>query len=166
MSNVIDWSDIKKGVEAELGEQNRGWVRIVTRWLEKVKTRCDEKNLSYPDVYQIKQKFAQLRLYYRDPNKDGYIESYIAAAHTEADASCERCGNSCQPQVIGGWSTNLCCWCAHQLAEDRKQEAAFNQGTGTDDGHLQCMSCGYIGQIAWTASGYRCPACVARGLGG
>jgi hypothetical protein len=165
MSNVIDWSDIKKSVEAELGGQNRGWVRIVTRWLEKVKMRCDEKELSYPDVFQIKQKFAQLRLYYRDLNKDGCIQSYIAAAHTEADASCERCGNSCQPQTIGGWSSNLCCWCAHQLAEERGQKPIFNKGTGPEDGHLQCVSCGYIGQIAWKATGYRCPACVSKGLG-
>lgn len=165
MHNVIDWQNIEYCVAEEIGKDRRGWIRILTLALEQVREHCVEEGVPLPEVWEIKQKLRELRVRYSDPAEDQMIKIYVDQAVTKANAACEHCGNACQPQNLGGSRRNLCCWCAHQLAEDRNQKPVFNQGVDADDGHLQCVSCGYVGQIAWTASGYRCPACVARGLG-
>lgn len=165
MTDVFDWKNTEDSVAEELGKECRGWIRLVAHALEQVRDHCHENGVSLPEVRQIKQKFGELRIYYSDPSQDQMIRIYVDHAITKANASCEHCGNACQPQKLGGWWRNLCCWCVHKLAEDRKQKLIFNRESGPDDGHLQCLSCGYIGQIAWGATGYRCPACVSKGLG-
>ena len=166
MHDIIDWDEIETSVKKALGPDNKGWVRIVTHALEKVKERCDEKEIAHPKIGQIKEKLGDLRIYYSEPTKDMYVRAFMEDARIAANSFCERCGNICRPQNLGGWIRCLCCFCAHQVAEDRGyKKPEFNQFRPPEDGHLQCTNCGYVGQIAWTASGHRCPACVSKGWG-
>lgn len=159
---VIDWNDIRTGVAGQLGHERVGWVRIVSSCLEDVKTYAEDTNLACPDIWEIKEQFAELRIRYDCEGADDYQNGLIDAAIELANASCERCGNACCRQYWHSWAVKMCCWCLHQLAEDKGERLVLNQ---LDERHpLWCKSCGYLGQIAWTASGKRCPACVSRGL--
>ncbi len=126
MFDQFDWENIKSSVESELGQKCRGWNRIVTHALEQVRDYCHENDIHLTEVSQIKEKFGELRIYYSDPSEDQMIQIYVGQAITKANVSCEHCGNACQTQRPGGCWRNLCCWCAHKLAEDRKQKPAFN----------------------------------------
>lgn len=163
--NLIDWSIIERSVIRSLGASNKGWIRCVTYGLEKVKERCDEIEIDYPEIWDIKQKMGGLRIYYSEPTKDMIVSAFISDAIKTANRSCEICGNACEPQNLGGWIRCVCCWCAHEEAKKREMKPLFNQHRQPEDGHLVCSHCNYIGQIAWAASGYRCPACVSQGLG-
>ncbi|KUJ77799.1 hypothetical protein [Ruegeria profundi] len=164
MPNTFDYDDIRASVEKCLGKDNLGWVRITTECFEAIKKHCDQRDENYPRVAQIKQKFGSLRVYIDGAQEGTFIESRLQKAVQEAGMSCERCGNVSTPQVIGFWHTNLCCWHAHEAAAKRMQtfpKVGLNPRAKRNA--LQCRSCGYIGQIAWGASGHRCPACVAKG---
>lgn len=161
-SPVIDWDDIRTGVVDQLGHENVGWVRIVTNCLEDVKTYADDNNIACPEIWKIKERFAELRICYDCEGADDHQNDLIEAAVKLANASCQRCGNACHRQSWHAWAVKMCCWCLHRIAEERGERLSLNR---LDEGHpLQCKFCGYLGQIAWTASGKRCPACVSRGL--
>ncbi|WP_282022469.1 hypothetical protein [Ruegeria faecimaris] len=162
--SVIDWGDIHNSVVSELGKECQGWIRIVEEALERVKKRAIEQKRPAPEVHQIKQKFGELRIYYSRANTDGYQDSDIVAAITEANRCCQWCGNSCRTQIIDAWIVNMCCWCMHRMADNTgKSKPKFNTQHLPDD-PLRCQSCGYVGQIAWKATGHRCPCCVSKGL--
>lgn len=161
--SVIDYDNIRQSIEHELGIGSRGWTRIVEDALKSVKQRGDETNAPCPSIYQIKEKFGELRIYYDHAAADEFQKTQIAAAISEANRCCERCGNASRLQMIGSWATNLCCWCAHErFTSHSKKHPRFNASVLLDD-PLRCQTCGYVGQIAWKASGHRCPACVSKG---
>ena len=161
--SVIDYDNIRKSIENELGTGSRGWTRILETAFTLVKARAEKKSLHCPDVCQIKEKFGELRVYYDHTTADDYQKTYIAAALEEAKHSCECCGNATRPQMVGNWVVILCCWCAHdRLASNGQNAPRFNARVLLDD-PLRCHRCGFVGQVAWKTSGHRCPACVAKG---
>ncbi|WP_226689763.1 hypothetical protein [Ruegeria arenilitoris] len=164
MTDTFDYDDIRGSVEKHLGKDNLGWVRIVTECFEAIKKHCDQREESYLTVGQIKQKFGSLRIYLDGVQEDTFIQLRLQQAVQEAEMSCERCGNASTTQVIAAWHVNLCCWHAHEAATERMETfPTVRLNTRAKRDVLQCRSCGYVGQIAWGASGHRCPACVAKG---
>lgn len=159
----FDWMNIRASVLNEIGRGNQAWARIVEDALVLVKEQADESSKNYPSIYQIKEKFGELRIYYDHSKADNRQQDIIAGAISEANTSCQKCGNNCRPQLLNGWVVNFCCWCAHRVAEDSGNEIP-RLNANTMDERLRCTSCGYIGQIAWKASGHKCPACVAKRL--
>lgn len=63
-----------------------GWLPIVEYALEEMVAAGWDKRLG-----QVKQKFCRLCIYLDGATNEG-IESIIAEAEVEADATCERCG--------------------------------------------------------------------------
>ena len=60
--SVIDYDSIRKSIEHELGTGSRGWTRILETALKLVKARAEKKSIPCPDVFQIKEKFGELRI--------------------------------------------------------------------------------------------------------
>ena len=162
--SVIDYKNIRQSIEHEIGLGSRGWTRIVEDALKRVKHRAEETDTPYPAIHQIKEKFGELRICYDHAAADEFQNVQITEAISEANRCCERCGNASRLQMIGSWTANLCCWCAHErIKVHGKKLPKFNISVLLDD-PLRCQSCGYVGQIAWKASGHRCPACVSEGV--
>ena len=164
---VVDFSDIRGSIKRALGSDTVGWIDIVTQCFEDIKAHCDRKQIDYPKVAQIKQKWGSLRIYFHEAHDDVYIRQACETAQRLADSSCECCGNAAFPQYVGAWVRTLCCWHAHRVARSRGIDFChepLNSRFHLLDHPLRCGSCGYIGQIAWGASGRRCPACVKRGI--
>ena len=90
------------------------WSGLVTLLFEDIKRRCDEMEIEYPEVFQIKEKLGGLRIYCRC--KDEMIQGWISGTVQMANRGCERCGNSAMTQLIGGLYATLCCYCAHDAA--------------------------------------------------
>ena len=160
--SVIDYNNIQRSVTGQLGSDCVGWIQIVTSCFEDIKERCDKEELDYPRVFQIKQKLRQLRIYLHQ-NTDGhpkFVGRYIEAACSQADRSCEVCGNDCRQQWIGSWVRNLCAFCAHQDAERKKMKLHKQPLNRGFDHRMQCSRCGYIGQIV--PGGSKCVACVVN----
>ncbi|WP_170327951.1 hypothetical protein [Ruegeria arenilitoris] len=111
--NVVDYDNIQKSVELELGQNPLGWSGIVTELFEHIKARSDKIGVEYPKVLQIKEKFGELRIYFSKASEDERIRGWVTATIDRANQSCERCGNAARPQNLGSWIITLCCWCAH-----------------------------------------------------
>ncbi|SLN11057.1 hypothetical protein TRL7639_00055 [Falsiruegeria litorea R37] len=164
MTEGFDYDDIRGSVEKHLGEDNVGWVQIVTECFENIKLHCDKVEKSFPPVGQIKQKYGSLRIHLDGVREDPFIQSILREAVQKADRSCERCGNASAIQCIGYRYANLCCWHAHEAAAERMADfPTVSLNTQVRSEALQCRSCGYFGQISWGVSGHRCPACVSKG---
>jgi hypothetical protein len=76
-------------------------------------------------VLQVKEKFAELRVYVAvsDPSVEGAVQQRIRAAEAEASHTCERCGR--QPAQIDPryhWIITLCEACADLRAEEEARE--------------------------------------------
>lgn len=162
--SVIDYDDIRRSAERNLGVDNKGWIEIVTRCFEGIKRHCDREELPYPRVAQIKQKFGGLRIYLHadQTSDDQMIPLFIETATVEADARCEMCGNCSRPQSVGAWIANLCCFCAQAEARRQKRNLRKHPLNGNLDHPLQCKSCGYIGQLVPGRGDKLCAACAIK----
>lgn len=163
ITNAIDFNHIKQSVEEGLGRTPEGWSGLVTALFTHVKEHCDLKDATYPFVVQIKEKLGELRIYHRCDDRQ--IQSMITATIAQANHSCERCGNSADTQLLDGWYTTLCCWCAHDVASKRHPErkTLFGVRKKPFRDRMTCSVCGYYGQIDRTDDRERCAACVAKG---
>ncbi len=119
-TNAIDFNDIKQSVEESLGRTPEGWSGLVTTLFSEIKQYCDKKQLPYPVVLQIKEKLGELRIYHRCD--DRHIQSMITTTIARANRTCKRCSNAAENQILDGWYTTLCCWCAHDVASKRHPE--------------------------------------------
>ncbi|TMV02588.1 hypothetical protein FGK63_20385 [Ruegeria sediminis] len=166
--SAIDYDNIRESVARNLGRKNLGWIEIVTRCFESIKEHCDQKNREYPRVFQIKQKFGELRIYLHEPEHDGpdYISLHINEACREANRSCEVCGNNCSQQWLGAWVRNLCCFCAHSEARRQQRDLSNYPLNANLDCSRKCTNCGYIGQLAHSPGrgDQQCVACVIESL--
>ncbi|WP_170425451.1 hypothetical protein [Ruegeria arenilitoris] len=162
---VVDYDDIKASVEEELGYTPAGWAGLVTDLFQGIKDHCDKQEIAYPVVSQIKQKFGELRIYFHAIVEDELIGNCVQATIERANHSCEKCGNAAQTQVVEGFVTTLCCWCAHELVSSRRPERKrlFGDRRRPVRDGMTCRVCGYEGQIDRTDEHGRCPACVKKG---
>ena len=163
VTNAIDFNDIKQSVEESLGRTPEGWSGLVTVLFTEVKEYCDLKDATYPFVLQIKEKLGELRIYHRCD--DRHIQSMITATIARANRTCERCSNAAETQLLDGWYTTLCCWCAHDVASKRhpeKEEAFWRSKEAYSRSNDLLSVCGYFGQIDRTDDRNRCPACVKK----
>jgi hypothetical protein len=157
---VIDYQNIEQSVEFEFGRGAAAWFEIIVTCFAKIKQRCDEAVIDYPEVVQIKEKLGTLRIYLSGECGDPYVKAYLSQARHEANCSCMTCGNVAYAQDIDGWYSVLCCWCAHDDVRNRSKtvgKKSFNRGLRHD---LKCGACGYFGQISRGTSLPLCPACV------
>ncbi|WP_170334775.1 hypothetical protein [Ruegeria arenilitoris] len=162
VTNTIDFNDIKQSVEKNLGRTPEGWSGLVTTLFTEIKEHCDLKDATYPFILQIKEKLGELRIYHRCD--DRCIQSMIAATIARANRTCERCSNAAETQLLDGWYTTLCCWCAHEVASKRHPERKrlFGVRQKPIRDRMTCGVCGYYGQIDRTDDRNRCPACVKK----
>lgn len=163
VSNAVDFSDIKQSVEESLGHTPEGWSGLVTTLFLEIKQYCDQKQAPYPAILQIKEKLGELRIYHRCD--DRHIQSMITATIARANRTCERCLNAAETQLLDGWYTTLCCWCAHDVANRRHPERKrlFGVRKKPVRDQMTCSVCGYFGQIDRSNDRGRCPACVKNG---
>ncbi|WP_171235825.1 hypothetical protein [Ruegeria sp. HKCCA6837] len=163
VTNAIDFSDLQKSIEGSLGRTPEGWSGLVTTLFTEVKEYCDLKDVTYPTILQIKEKLGELRIYHRCD--DRHIQSMIAATISRANRTCERCSNAAETQLLDGWHTTLCCWCAHNIASKRHPERKrfFGVRKKPVRDRMTCFVCGCFGQIDRTDDRGRCPACVKKG---
>ena len=163
----VDYNDIKASVEAQLGSTPDGWSGLVSDLFESIKARCDELEIEYPEITQIKEKFGALRIYQKKSSTDETICGWISATIQQANHTCEKCGNAAQTQRLFGSSyATLCCFCGHEAARhifnpDRRR--LFGDRKNKSKGKNICTVCCYVGQIDRTDSRGRCPACVKKG---
>ncbi|RLK03468.1 hypothetical protein [Ruegeria conchae] len=120
VTNAIDFNDIKQSVEESLGRAPEGWSYLVTTLFTEIKEHCDQKDATYPFILQIKEKLGELRIYHRCD--DRHIQSMITATIARANRTFERCSNAAETQLLDGWYTTLCCWCANDVASKRHPE--------------------------------------------
>ena len=162
ITNAIDFNHIKQSVEEGLGRTPEGWSGLVTALFTEVKEYCDLKGATYPSILQIKEKLGKLRIYHRCD--DRHIQSMITTTIARANRTCERCSNAAETQLLNGWYTTLCCWCAHDVATKRhpKRHRLFGVRKKRVRDRMTCGVCGYYGQIDRTDDRNRCPACVKK----
>ncbi len=161
--DAVDFDNIQKSVEECLGPTPKGWSGLVTTLFTEIKKYCDERDVAYPVIFQIKEKLGEIRIYHR--SDDTRIQSMISATIAYANRTCEHCGNSAETQLLDGWYTTLCCWCAHDVASKRHPERKrlFGIRKKPVRDRSTCSVCGYFGQIDRTDDRNRCPACVKKG---
>lgn len=105
-------------------EMGDGWKPIAQKVVDKI----IELNESLPEdshiyIDQVKEKFAELRIYvtYDNVPKEivDQVEKMIDDAETEAAATCEECGSKENIGMrINGWYTVMCEKCAKKIAKD------------------------------------------------
>ena len=82
-----------------------GWNNIILQLSEKIMD--SQKNIQ---VSQVKEKFGELRFYYRPHDAD--IDLLISDAERQASTTCEKCGKQGRLLNNCGWMSVLCqsCW--------------------------------------------------------
>ena len=164
MFEVFDWNDITMSVESELGQTPQGWSGLVVDLFEHIKQRSDERQIAYPKVKQLKEKFGELKIYFHEPVEDQTIQAWISGTIQEANRSCEVCGNSARVQIFAGRYQTLCCWCGHTAARriyNGQKRRLFS--TTAAQKRLTCSVCRHVGQVDRTDDHGRCPACITKG---
>lgn len=89
------------------------WIRCGPGWypiLARLEERLREIDADY-QVYQIKEKFGDLRFYWSGRNSDAG-RAAVADAQAEAARTCEVCGNPDDLKVRRGWFRTVCDECA------------------------------------------------------
>ncbi len=90
-------------------ECNDGWFKLVDSLCNVIQWRCDQVPECPQVVFgQIKEKFAQLRIYY--DGGDDYTMGVIDMAEQMSEHVCEVCGNAGRVRE-GGWWMTLCDAC-------------------------------------------------------
>jgi hypothetical protein len=79
-----------------------GWTTIITDMLTGIRAVCKEEPTATFQILQIKEKFGQLRVYYRkmgfSTNNDKILVDLISHAESLADTTCDVCG---EPGTLG-----------------------------------------------------------------
>ena len=88
-------------------EIGKGWMPLVTELLDKIQYLVDN-NPEYSElqVIQVKEKFAQLRVYLN--YYYGEIEDLIEEYEEKSAYICEVCGEAGVIRDLHGWYTTLC----------------------------------------------------------
>ena len=88
-------------------EIGKGWMPLVTELLDKIQYLVDN-NPEYSElqVIQVKEKFAQLRVYLNYYYKE--IEDIIDEYEEKSCYICEVCGEKGEIRNINNWYTALC----------------------------------------------------------
>lgn len=81
-----------------------GWMSIVWDMLD----RIAEVGPGDYEIVQIKEKFAELRVYFNKPVEDDVIEEIVDEAKKEAKNTCQVCGKQPSQRVSDGWAYQLC----------------------------------------------------------
>jgi hypothetical protein len=88
----------------EIGE---GWMSLVIELLDKIQHLVDNNpEYSGLQVIQVKEKFAQLRVYLNYYYKE--IEDIISEYEEKSCYICEECGEKGEIRNINNWYTALC----------------------------------------------------------
>ena len=155
-SETIDYDDIQGSITAILGDTPH-WCRLVADLFEQIKERCDQHQIDYPEIIQIKIKFGELRIYSRTDNET--FARWISTTTEQADHSCCKCGNAASMQKMDGAFLLMCCWCAHEIASERHPERTrfFGDRVRPVKDYNTCHKCGYAGQINRVDDRNLCP---------
>lgn len=104
-------------------EVSNGWIPIC----EKVEKKIEEYNKSHSDapieIFQIKSKFGELRVYLMDAitgddiNTPEELKPFIEEVEKEAQETCEWCGSkeNVRTSSYRGWIRTLCDPCNDEL---------------------------------------------------
>jgi len=88
-------------------EIGKGWMPLVTELLDKIQYLVDNNpEYSGLQVIQVKEKFAQLRVYLNYYYKE--IEELIKEYEEKSCYICEECGEKGEIRNINNWYTALC----------------------------------------------------------
>lgn len=91
------------------------WIRCGAGWypiLARLEERLREIDPDYR-VYQVKEKFGDLRFYWAGRNFDAG-RAAVADAEAEAARTCEVCGNPGDLRSRRGWFRTVCVECAQE----------------------------------------------------
>lgn len=104
-------------------ECSSGWANHVEKMLGSIKWhiqhngRLVKNQPAYVKIFQIKEKFGQLRVYYSSPDElTSIIDNVIAAAEGKCTLTCENCGKLEYDCIksSGGWVQCLCDECSQR----------------------------------------------------
>lgn len=111
-------------------EVSDGWIPIC----EKVEKRIKEYNNSHPnsliEIFQIKSKFGELRVYLMDAitgddiHTPEELKPFIEEVEEEALETCEWCGSKEEVRTFSyrGWIRTLCDSCEKELKERNERK--------------------------------------------
>jgi hypothetical protein len=88
-------------------ETPQGWNKLLfdLSWL--ITDYCENNNVDFPDIQQVKSKFGELRYYYSGGDK--YISILISGFEEQSTRTCENCGSHDDVKTGGkGWVVTLC----------------------------------------------------------
>lgn len=106
------YSFVKCGLEI-----NKGWLNLVSNLLYSIDNYIKTNKIkSELEVIQIKQKYAELRVY--TDNSDDYIENLISMFEKRSTVVCEFCGERGKIQELHNWYYVICDECKTNLEEE------------------------------------------------
>jgi hypothetical protein len=70
----------------------KGWIDTLKELGNKIVLLCENENIDFPKINQIKSKFGTLRFYYHNDTKNQKLEELIKEYHSIFDNTCEICG--------------------------------------------------------------------------
>lgn len=86
-----------------------GWFQLVYDLGKKIINYCDEKEIEYPNIFQIKEKFGQLRFYNSYTLTHKEIENIVIEFEEMSSNICEICGKKAKTLVLSnGLFKTLC----------------------------------------------------------
>lgn len=117
----------------------KGWFPLLDRTLDSMQQHVDQHNkycesrgeatIPQPVIFDIKEKFALMRIYIRPSNE--FINGLVDAAETESGCICEYCGSNQEVgRQVTGWMKTICKSCNHLLVgpEMNEEFVAFSAG--------------------------------------
>jgi hypothetical protein len=96
-------------------EVGDGWIPLIELLCARIDTILNEAPAVTFEVTQVKEKFGQLRFYYRlkkaDEAMSGAIRQAVQTAQAASIHCCERCGARGQLINTGAWLRTQCSTC-------------------------------------------------------
>ena len=119
---VMNWNDIRKSLETELGETNMyGWVDVIDLGMEQMRAEFDDDS-DLPKIVQIKKEWGSLRIH-TDGTESLLARQMLDKIIREVDCTCERCGNTAQPQQIRFHVSALCSHCYNRILNEHHKDS-------------------------------------------
>lgn len=97
-------------------EHGAGWADLIIALCERLSTILKDDPNAILTVLQVKEKFGELRFYYRlEGGSDATSQQVRQAVDLASAASvnvCESCGRSSELRIRDGWYTTRCSRCS------------------------------------------------------
>ena len=101
-------------------EVGDGWSLLIEELMDSIDHHCKyKKEIPYPSITQIKEKFGGLRFYYT--GGDDYIDGMVSLTENLSYKTCESCGTTKNVTTEGkAWILTLCKKCRYERELKRR----------------------------------------------